>query len=127
MKLKETRLKKKMTSKKDEHTLLPKTICMVDIRKKEAGEVSQHVFYEKLDNITQKQMDGMFYRLKVKKIDKNNIYTYLSKLTLLKIIVYVVLHLQICFSIISSFSEFVVVARFGNGCNGCKASRMQLY
>ena len=121
MKLKETRLKKKMTSKKDEHTLLPKTICMVDIRKKEA------VFYEKLDNITQKQMDGMFYRMKVKKIDKNNIYTYLSKLTLLKIIVYVVLHLQICFSIISSFSEFVVVARFGNGCNGCKASRMQLY
>ena len=107
--------------------MLPKTICMVDIRKKEVGEVSQYVFCEKLDNITQKQMDGMFYRMKVKKIDKNNIYTYLSILTLLKIIVCVVLNLEICFSIISSFSEFVMVARFGNGCNGCKASRMQLY
>ena len=102
---------------------------------KETGEFFHHVFCGKLDNITQKQMDSMLYIMKAKKVDKSNIYTYISYITLheiyhiliLKIIVYLVLNLEICFTIISSFSGLVMGARFGNGCGGCKASKLQLY
>ena len=102
---------------------------------KEIGEFFHHVFCEKLDNITQKQMDSMLYIMKAKKVDKSNIYTYISYITLheiyhiliLKIMVYLVLNLEICFTIISSFSGLVMGARFGNGCGGCKASKLQLY
>ena len=50
--------------------------------------------------------------MKVKKIDKDNIYTYITKLTLIKIIVYLVLNLEIWFSIIFSFSGLVCVQCF---------------
>ena len=60
-------------------------------------------------------------------IKKNNIYTYISKLILIKIIAYLVLNLEICFSIIFCSLGLVMGARFGNGCNGGKASRLQLY
>ena len=101
---------------------------MVDISKGlGTGEFLDYVFCGKLDNITQKEMDSMFYIMKAKKIYENNIYTYISKLTLIKIIVYLVLNLEICFSIIFSFSGLVMGARFDNGCSGCKATRLQLY
>ena len=48
----------------------------------------------------------------MKKIDKDNIYTYITKLTLIKIIVYLVLNLEIWFSIIFSFSGLVCVQCF---------------
>ena len=51
---------------------------------KKTGTFSHHMFCGNLDNITQKQMDSMFYIKKTKTIDKNNIYTYISKLTLTK-------------------------------------------
>ena len=54
----------------------------------------------------------MFYIMKAKKIDKNNISTYITKITLIKIIVYLVLNLEICFLIISSFSGLVMDAMF---------------
>ena len=62
-------------------------------------EFSHHVFCEKLDSITQKQMNSMFHIMKAKQIDKNNMYTYISKVMLIKIIVYLNY-----FSFISSFS-----------------------
>ena len=130
MKLKETRLKKKTKSKTDHSALLPINNLYGEYMKrlgKETGEFSHHVFCGKLDGITQKQVDSMFYVVKAKKIDKNNIYTYISNLTLIKIIAYLVLNLEICFSIISSFSGLVMGARIGNGCNECKASILQLY
>ena len=89
--------------------------------RKETGKFSHHVICEKLDNITQKEMDNMFYIVKAKNIDKNNIYTYISKLALIKIIVYLV------YTVTSSFSVLVKGARFGNGWYGCKASRWKLY
>ena len=65
---------------------------------KETGEFFHHVFFGKLDNITQKQIDSMFHLIKAKKTDKNTCI-YIAKLTLIKIIVYLVLNLEICFSI----------------------------
>ena len=79
---------------------------------KETQEFSHHVFCGKSDNITQKQIDGMFYIMKAKKIDKNSICTYIAKLTSIKIIVYLVLHFEICFSIIFSFSDLLMGAMF---------------
>ena len=73
MKLKETRLKKKTKSKADHCALLPINNLYGGYIKglgKETGEFSHHVFCGKLDNITQKQMDNMFYITKVKKINK---------------------------------------------------------
>ena len=58
--------------------------------------------------------------MKAKKIEKDNIYTYISNLTLINIIVHLVLNFEICTSIISSFSGLVMGAKFGNRCNGCK-------
>ena len=60
------------------------------------------------------------FLMKAKKIEKNNIYTYISNLTLINIIVHLVLNFEICTSIISSFSGLVMGAKFGNRCNGCK-------
>ena len=65
-------------------------------------------------------MDSMLSIMMAKKIEKNNIYTYISNFTLIKIIVHLVLNLEICTSIISSFSGLVMRAKFGNRCNGCK-------
>ena len=78
MKLKETHLKKKTKSKTDQCALLPrKNLCGGFFKGvgKETGESSDHVFCGKLDNISKKKMDNMCYVMKVKKIDKNNIYT----------------------------------------------------
>ena len=137
IKLKETCLKTKMKSKTDHCALLPINKLYGGYIKglgEETGEFFHHVFCGKLDNITQKQMDSMLYIIKAKKVDKSNIYTYISYITLheiyhiliLKIIIYLVLNLQICFTIISSYSGLVMGARFGNGCGGCKASKLQL-
>ena len=82
-------MKKKLKSKTDHCALLPINNLYggyIKGLRKEIGEFSYHVFCGKLDNITQKQMDSMFYMMKAKKIDKNNIYTYISKLMLIKII-----------------------------------------
>ena len=102
---------------------------MVDISKawERKPEFSDHVFCGKLDNLNQKQMDSMFYIMKAKKTDKNKSNLYISKLTLIKIIVYFVLNLEIRFPIVPSFSGLVMGARFGNSCSGCMASRLQLY
>ena len=92
MKLKETRLKKKTKSKTGCHVLLSISNLYGGYIKglgEETGEFSHHVFCGKLENITQKPMDGTFYIMKAKKIDKN----YITKLTLIKIIVYLVLNL----------------------------------
>ena len=70
--------------------------------------------------ITQMQIGSMLFIMKAKKIEKNNIYTNISNLMLIKIIVHLVLNLKICTSIISSFSGLVMAAKFGNRCNGCK-------
>ena len=89
MKLKETPLEKKTKTKTDHCTLLPINKLYGGYIKgfgKETGEFSHHVFCGKLDNIAQKQTDSMFYLIKAKKIDKNNIYTYITKLTLIKMI-----------------------------------------
>ena len=75
-------------------------------------QFSHQVFYGKLDNITQKQMDNMFLIIKARKIYKNTIYTYITKLTLIQIIVYLALNLEICFSIIFFFSVLVMVQCF---------------
>ena len=91
MKLKETLLKKKTKSKIDHRSFLFISNLYGEYIKglgKETVEFSYHVFCGKLDNITQKHMDSMFYIVKAKKIDKNNIYTYITKLTLIKLIVY---------------------------------------
>ena len=79
----------KTASKTDHCTLLPISNLYGGYIKglgKETG-FSNHVFCGKLDNLTQHQMDSIFYIMQAKKIDKNNIYTYISKLTLIKIIV----------------------------------------
>ena len=77
------------------------------------GKGNRRVLPSKLNNITQKQIDSMFQIMKAKKIDKDNIYTYITNLTLMKIIrVYLVLNLKICFSIICSFSGLVMVPCF---------------
>ena len=97
MKLKETRLKKKTKLKADTCALLPiNNFYGGYIRGlgKEARKFSHQEFCGKLDNITQKQIYGMFYIMKAKKIDKNNIYTYITKLMLIKITVYLALHLH---------------------------------
>lgn len=138
IKLKETCLKKKVKSKTDHCALLPNNKFYGGYNKgfgKETGEFFHHVFCGKLDNITQRQMDSMFYIMKAKKVDKSNIYTYISyiisyelyHILILKIIIYLVVNLEICFTIIFSFSGLVIDARFGNGCGGCKASELQLY
>ena len=57
----------------------------------------------------------MFCVIKTKKIDKNNIYNYISKITLIKIKVYLVSILKIFFSTISSVSGLVMGARFSQG------------
>ena len=54
----------------------------------------------------------MFYKMRRKKIDKSNNYTYITKLTLIKIIVYLVLNLEIYFSIFSSFPALVMGSMF---------------
>ena len=57
----------------------------------------------------------MFYLMKVEKTDKSKkIYTYTAKLTLIKIIVYLVLNLKTCFPVISPCSNLVMGARFRN-------------
>ena len=56
----------------------------------------------------------MFYLMKVEKTDKSKIYTYTAKLTLIKIIVYLVLNLKTCFPVISLCSNLVMCARFRN-------------
>ena len=56
----------------------------------------------------------MFYLMKVEKTDKSKIYTYIAKLTLIKIIVYLVLNLKTCFPVISPCSNLVMGARFRN-------------
>ena len=91
MKLKETHLKKKTKSKIDHCSFLFISNLYGEYIKglgKETVEFSHHVFCGKLDSITQKHMDSMFYIMKAKKIDKNNIYTYITKFTLIKLIVY---------------------------------------
>ena len=91
MKLQETRLKKKTKSKTDHCALLPVNNLhggYIKVLGKETGEFSHHVFCGKLDYITQKQMDSMFYIKKVKKTDESNNYTYVAKFMLIKIIVY---------------------------------------
>ena len=75
MKLKETHLKKKTTSKTNHCALLPINNFYGGYIKglgKEAGEFSHRLFCEELD-ITQKQMDSMFCIINAKKIDKTNI------------------------------------------------------
>ena len=41
-------------------------------------------------------MGRTFNIMKAQKIDKNNIYTYISRLTLIKIVIYLVQSLHIC-------------------------------
>ena len=101
MKLKETLLKIKTKSKTDHCALLLINNLYCRYIKglgKETGEFFHHVFFGKLDSITQKQIDSMFHLIKAKKTDKN-ICIYIAKLTLIKIIVYLVLNVEICFSI----------------------------
>ena len=112
--LKETCLKKKTKSKTDNCPFLP--INNLYGRYIKGRDFFHHVFCQKLDHITQKQMNSMFHIMKAKQIDKNNMYTYISNIMLIKIIVYLNY-----FSFISSFSGLVMGTRFGNGCNECKA------
>ena len=70
VKLKEISLKKKTKSKADHCALLPIKTCIVDISKTwERKREIYLVFCENLDNVTQKQMDSMFYIMIAKKID----------------------------------------------------------
>ena len=82
MTLKVTSLKKKTKSRTDHCTLLPLYNLyggyIEDLGKK-TREFSHHVLCGKSD-ITQEQMGTMIYIMKVKKIDKNNIYTIFQSL-----------------------------------------------
>ena len=70
VKLKEISLKTKTKSKADHCALLPIKTCIVDISKTwERKREIYLVFCENLDNVTQKQMDSMFYIMIAKKID----------------------------------------------------------
>ena len=114
MKLKETRLKKKKKSNTDDCALLPRNNLFSRwLRKGDRKFLPSYVLWR----ITQMQMDSMLFIMKAKKIEKNNIYTNISNLTLIKIIIHLVLNLKI---FTSSFSGLVMGAKFGNRCNGCK-------
>ena len=110
-------LEKEKKSNTDDCALLPRNNLFSGwLRKGDRKFLSSYVLWR----ITQTQMDSMLFIMKAKKIEKNNIYTNISNLTLIKIIVHLVLNLKIFTSIISSFSGLVMAAKFGNRCNGCK-------
>ena len=107
-------LEKEKKSNTDDCALLPRNNLFSGwLRKGDRKFLSSYVLWR----ITQTLM---LFIMKAKKIEKNNIYTNISNLTLKKIIVHLVLNLKICTSIISSFSGLVMAAKFGNRCNGCK-------
>ena len=110
-------LEKEKKSNTDDCALLPRNDLFSGwLRKGSRKFLPSYVLWK----ITQMQMGSMLFIMKAKKIEKNNIYTNISNLTLKKIIVHLVLNLKICTSIISSFSGLVMAAKFGNRCNGCK-------
>ena len=107
-------LEKEKKSNTDDCALLPRNDLFSGwLRKGSRKFLPSYVLWK----ITQMQMGSMLFIMKAKKIEKNNIYTNISNLTLLKIIVHLVLNLKIC---TSSFSGLVMGAKFGNRCNGCK-------